>query len=132
MRTFCLSAALFATLGLCAQDDVQRTYAQDGTLLTEQTMVGERLQHTTYHSNGQVKETGWYSEQGPEGTWKQYAADGTLLAKGRFSAGQRTGRWLLRNPADNTMVKLVYRNSTLVKGERSDANGTLLAVHQGR
>jgi antitoxin component YwqK of YwqJK toxin-antitoxin module len=130
MRTYLLASALVATLGLQAQENVQRTYAADGSLATEEYMVGERLRHVAYHANGEVRETGWYTESGPEGTWKQYDVSGALLAKGHFSNGKRTGKWVLRDPVSGNLYKLTYRNETLKKGEELDGQGTLLAVRE--
>ncbi|MBK9196278.1 MAG: hypothetical protein KA230_07285 [Flavobacteriales bacterium] len=132
MRTYLLASALVATLALQAQEAVQRTYASDGSVATEEYMVGERLRHVTYHANGEVKETGWYTESGPEGTWKQYDAAGKLMAKARFSEGKRTGKWVLRDPVSGNLYKLTYGNGSLKKGEELDGQGTLLAVRESQ
>lgn len=132
MKTTLLTIALLSGIAASAQENVTREYYADGGVRSEMFVVGERIRSIVYHQNGEVSEKGWFVADKPDGVWKQYDQSGSLLARAQFNEGKREGKWSIRNTADGTMMRLLYRDSKLVHGEQIDENGLLVAVRDNR
>lgn len=109
---FALVGGMFLTN---AQEKVKNDYVKEGNL----------IKATLYHSNGEVSQKGFYTEQGKlQGDWTSFDQEGNKTAEAHYENGEKTGKWFFWQ--DNNILKEVdYNNSKIaaintwkIQGER--------------
>lgn len=71
---------------------------------------------TTYHDNGNIKESGCLDNQKRKvGTWTYYSIEGTKIAKLNFNEhGLKHGEWLIWDDQGVLRTKMEYTNGTRI------------------
>ena len=125
MRIIALSIALCTTTVLLAQDG--RIYNADGSLKEVRWVEEGRLEFVKYHPNGSKMEQGAFAAGKPDGIWKQYNEEGTLVTRVRFDHGTRQGRALLTSFDGSKQYRLRYANGQLEHGAEFNGAGDMVA-----
>jgi antitoxin component YwqK of YwqJK toxin-antitoxin module len=124
-----LSAALVLTLAATVQGQsvIGQEFYPNGRLKSTRFHDGERERFMTYFETGRVKELGAFRNGHRDGVWKQFDANGAVLAKAEFINGVRQGTWEFRDPANRLKVRLQYVKGALARGEQFGDSGELIA-----
>lgn len=81
----------------------------------------------SYYESGRLYEIGTLREGRPEGEWKRFAENGSVIADGRFVHGVRQGVWEFRDAQGRLSGRSEYVDGVLVRAERYATDGALLA-----
>lgn len=97
-----LMVVLFLGTTAFAQESSKNTYKlKDGL-----------IEATLYHDNGQIAQTGFYTEEGKlHGKWMSYNAQGERTAVAQYKEGKRVGTWLFYQ--GDTLKEVTYTNNAL-------------------
>lgn len=88
-------------VGLVQAQDIAPTYEKDGDL----------VKATYYHTNGSVKQIGFFKNKMLTGTWTKFDQNGNKVAIAQYDAGKKVGKWLLWQ--DDTLREINYENNTI-------------------
>jgi antitoxin component YwqK of YwqJK toxin-antitoxin module len=111
MKKIMFAAALLFAGMLSAQEAKPKHEIQD-----------KMVKSTYYYNNGQVKQTGFYKDGKPHGTWVGYNADGTKQAMGEYDHGRKVGKWFFWT--GSTLSEVDYSNSK-VKDVKTWSQGAI-------
>ncbi|MGD1980689.1 MAG: nicotinic acid mononucleotide adenyltransferase [Flavobacteriaceae bacterium] len=93
---------LFTLSSLVAQEnEAKRTFTQ----------VGELIQFTEYHDNGELSQTGYFLDGKNHGVWVSYDRNGVKRSKGVFSQGKKVDRWFFWN--EGALLEVDYKDNIL-------------------
>lgn len=93
---------LFTLSSLVAQENkAKRTFTQ----------VGELIQFTEYHDNGELSQTGYFLDGKNHGVWVSYDRYGVKRSKGVFSQGKKVDRWFFWN--EGALLEVDYKDNIL-------------------
>lgn len=93
---------LFTLSSLVAQEnEAKRTFIQ----------VGELIQFTEYHDNGELSQTGYFLDGKNHGVWVSYDRNGVKRSKGVFSQGKKVDRWFFWN--EGALLEVDYKDNIL-------------------
>ncbi|MCB0789764.1 MAG: hypothetical protein KDB75_10700 [Flavobacteriales bacterium] len=127
MRQLLYIIALFAGTLVQAQDMLEQEHWPNGKLKHTIYAEGDLVRFVTYFESGRVHEMGAFRHGKRDGAWKQYAEDGTLLARARFLKGVRQGDWHFNQPGQQTTGRLRYKDGRLVEAEQRGPGGSVIA-----
>ncbi|MBR9861073.1 hypothetical protein GYB22_10085 [bacterium] len=86
-----------------------------------------------YHSNGVVKQTGYFKAGEREGIWKEYNTNGVLTAMSHFEQGKKDGKWEIWDDQGNKRFEMYYANGQKVGTWKMwDADGKLTTKDFGQ
>lgn len=54
---------------------------------------GDLVKGTYFHDNGEIAQTGHFLNKELHGEWKMYDVDGKKIATGKYSHGEKSGKW---------------------------------------
>jgi antitoxin component YwqK of YwqJK toxin-antitoxin module len=77
-----------------------------------------------FHTNGQLRETGYYLQGKKHGSWSSYNNQGQLMTTAHFNEGKKDGEWMVWDNQGSLRYRLTYKNGSPV-GEWAmyDAHG---------
>lgn len=125
---FVLSLIVAGTLG--AQDMVKRSFHPDGQVKEVMEEEGFRTYYSAYYENGRVSQQGSFWKGKPDGTWRQYNEQGSLICRVKFDDGKRTGVWVVGEVNGRSRLMLKYRADKLEKISRVDEKGEMVVVRE--
>ena len=97
MRYLLLFLSIFLSSTLMGQQLMQTFYNSDKKFLKEEYRVNEKGEldgkYTSFFENGNLKSTGFFSNNKSTGEWAYYFSSGELRMKGNVSNGKNVGIW---------------------------------------
>jgi YD repeat-containing protein len=126
MRSLLIALALAVPVLATAQRHAERTFDEQGRLVTSRYEKDGREFVFTYHANGRLAASQEYVGGVRDGLWKQYDEHGHLLVRACFDQGRRCGTWEFFSQAGTLRGRLTYFDGALAGGEAFDPAGALL------
>lgn len=125
------NAVLFciAVFGLSFASAQESEVAENTTLKVERASYqrvsnGDSVEITYRHANGAIAQQGYLRNGKPVGTWKQFDAEGHVIAKGTYVDGKREGTWFFLSEDGIRIAN--YSNNKLVSHAISKEGYALL------
>lgn len=119
MKTLALILALTISGGLFAQS--KPTYTQ---------INSNTVKVTWYHDNGNIRETGFFTNDKKDGIWISFDENGKKLSEASFNKGEKDGNWTFWNEQGAVTFHMVYDNGKRLLATQWDENGKLIAGKQ--
>lgn len=102
MKKYLILIIVFcSSLAFAQETKIEPTYEEEGNLVAV----------TTYHENGNVKETGFYKNKKLHGEWTKFNADGVKITRAFYDNGKKTGKWMFLN--DGILTEVDYENNKI-------------------
>ncbi len=117
MKELMMIVAVLAGSTCMAQNKVKTTY-DNGSVKSEYVMKGELVAVTNYYETGEVKETGFFKNDAPEGKWETYAKDGSKTAELNYTNGKRNGEFRVWDEFSNAYIEMKYANGEVITANR--------------
>lgn len=118
MKAAVLSLAMFVGVSCFAQSTVQTTF-EDGTLKSEYVKVDKNtFAVTNFYRSGEVRETGFFKNEIPDGKWVTYAKDGSKTAELSYARGKRHGEFRVWDAFAKAYIEIDYVNGEIIRADR--------------
>ncbi|MGB5942110.1 MAG: nicotinic acid mononucleotide adenyltransferase [Leeuwenhoekiella sp.] len=84
--------------------------------------IGNVIEATLYHDNGEVSQIGNYDNDGKlQGLWKSYDKNGKKLAVAHYESGEKVGKWFFWK--NDVLTEVDYSKSSIVAVNTWTLNG---------
>lgn len=113
-----MTVALMMMGSLLFAQEVRTEMYENGQVKAQYTVFGNHVDVVAYYENGQIKETGSYLNNKPNGQYRQYDVAGVLISAGEFVNGKREGIWLFRAGDGDMLYQVDYVNNTRASVEK--------------
>jgi hypothetical protein len=118
MRVAILSLAILVSVSCTAQDMMQ-TKHEDGSVKSEYVKVDKNtFAVTNYYHSGEVKETGFFRNEVPDGKWVTYSKDGSKTAELSYENGKKHGEFRVWDAFTNAYMEVHYVNGEIITADR--------------
>lgn len=118
MKAAILSLMVFVSASSMAQNTVKTSY-EDGSLKSEYvSLKNGTVAVTNYYESGEVKETGFFKGEIPDGKWITYAEDGSKTAELNYADGKRHGEFRVWDEFSNAYLEIHYANGEIITADR--------------
>lgn len=92
-------------------------------------MVDRLIEATLYHDNGEIAQTGFYTEQNKlQGEWISYDAEGNTTAVAQYDNGKKVGVWKFYQ--GDTMKEVTYTNAKIAKVKTWESKDTRVVSYR--
>jgi antitoxin component YwqK of YwqJK toxin-antitoxin module len=117
MKAVVLSLFVLASTSCFAQNTVKTNY-DNGQAKSEYVQQGELVAVTNYYQSGEVKETGFFKNDIPEGKWETFAKNGSKTAELSYANGKRHGEFRVWDEFSNAYIEMKYANDEVITANR--------------
>lgn len=102
----------------CYAQNTAKTKYESGKVKSEYVQKSGLVAVTNYYETGEVKETGFFKDEIPEGKWETFAKDGSKTAELTYKDGKRHGEFRVWDKFANAYLEVQYANGEIVKANR--------------
>ncbi|MBL7984053.1 MAG: hypothetical protein JNM91_03605 [Flavobacteriales bacterium] len=127
MKHILILLALLIGTSASAQEVLSQEFHENGRIKSTYFTDGVVVHFMKYFESGRLHEMGRYVDGKRDGVWKQFAENGTVVARIEFVRGARQGTWEFRDPTNVLQVRLRYEAGQLSTGEQYDPTGEVIA-----
>lgn len=113
MKAIIIALGLFVSFGTEAQNTPEPT-AKQSTYVQH----GNRIQVTHFHANGNVKETGYFLNDVPDGRWESFNENGVKTAEINYRNGKRHGEFRTWDSFTDSYLEVQYAEGAVVNANR--------------
>ena len=117
MKAVVLSLFVLASTSCIAQNTVKTNY-EDGSLKSEYVESGELVAVTNYYESGEVRETGFFNNDIPDGKWETFSKDGSKTAELSYANGKRHGEFRVWDEFSSAYIEMKYANGEVITANR--------------
>lgn len=117
MKAMMLSILVLGSSICFAQSKANTTYP-DGSVKSEYTQKGELVAVTSYYESGEVKETGFFKNEIPDGKWETFAENGSKTAEINYLNGKRHGEFRVWDEFAGAYIEMKYANGEVINANR--------------
>lgn len=117
MRYLILILIMATSASCMAQNKVKITF-ENGALKSEYVQEGELVAVRNYYETGELKETGFFKNEIPEGKWETFAKNGSKTAELNYLNGKRHGEFRVWDEFSDAYTEVNYVNGDIVLANR--------------
>ncbi|MFT6210102.1 MAG: antitoxin component YwqK of YwqJK toxin-antitoxin module [Bacteroidia bacterium] len=117
MKAVVLSLFVLVSTSCFAQNTVKTNY-ENGSVKSEHLEKGKLVAVTNYYESGEVKETGFFRNDVPEGRWETFSKDGSKTAELSYANGNRHGEFRVWDEFSSAYIEMKYANGEVITANR--------------
>lgn len=130
MKSLILAAALMFGASASAQNGTSQTAGSSALEVSNED--GKLMKVTWYHTNGVVRETGYFLNGEKHGQWMTFDESGKKLSEANYKEGQKDGNWSVWHDNGTVRYHMVYSNNKRIMVTEWDNAGNLIAGVQAK
>ena len=117
MKAVVFSLMFLASSTCFAQSTVKTNY-ENGSVKSEYVQEGDLVAVTHFYKSGQVKETGFFKNETPDGKWEAFAVNGSKTAEINYLNGKRHGEFRVWDEFAGAYIEMKYANGEVINANR--------------
>jgi antitoxin component YwqK of YwqJK toxin-antitoxin module len=102
----------------CLAQSTAKTKYENGATKSKFVRHGDLVAITNYYESGEVKETGFFKNEVPEGKWETFSTDGSKTAELSYVNGKRHGEFRVWDEFSNAYIEMKYANGEVITATR--------------
>lgn len=110
---------LFVLVGTsCFAQSTVKTNYDNGAVKSEYVKQGDLVAVSHFYANGNIKETGFFKNEIPDGKWEAFAEDGSKTSEINYMNGNRHGEFRVWDEFAGAYIEIKYANGEIINANR--------------
>ncbi len=118
MKAIIISLGLLISFGTEAQNTLKQESGDNGAPKSAYVQEGNRIHVIHFHLNGEVRESGYFRNDVPDGKWETFAENGEKTAEINYKHGKRHGEFRTWDAFSDSYLEMQYADGAVISANR--------------
>ncbi len=79
---------------------------------------GKEVKVTRYYEDGNIRETGTFVNDVPDGKWVEFDQNGQVKKEAFYKDGKKEGKWYVWTDDDQFLYEVIYADNKMVESHK--------------